>query len=67
MSIVTNMGSGSSKSITLPDMKLKMVLIGSGGSGKTSVFSRITSNQVFISVLPCEQLNLFYFLGKTIQ
>ncbi|XP_063686117.1 uncharacterized protein LOC134819893 isoform X2 [Bolinopsis microptera] len=39
------MGNGSSKTITLPDMKLKMVLIGSGGSGKTSVFSRITSNQ----------------------
>ena len=40
------MGGKPSKQINLPDLNLKMVLIGSGGSGKTSVFSRITSNQV---------------------
>ena len=46
------MGTGSSKEgVCLPDMDLKMVLIGTGGVGKTSVFNRITSNQVRLAII----------------
>lgn len=39
------MGNKPNKGVVLPDLHLKMVLIGPGGAGKSSVFGRITSNQ----------------------
>ena len=41
------MGNKSSKStVKLQDLKLKIVLVGDAGSGKSSVVSRVTANQV---------------------
>ena len=43
------MGNKNSKSsLKLQDLKLKIVLVGDAGSGKSSVVSRVTANQVKI-------------------